>query len=308
MGSPLKSSQFVRLLDNRLRMVSENKYKDLPSMIPTFYNMLPSDSAWEDFYGVGSYPDVPEFNGKISYLPIAPQYHTRIEPKEFASGVQMERKLIDDKKYAVLDKRAEALMEAAHRTREKKGARIFTTAFSTAYDFMESEEGVALCSNSHTTKSGTGTSSGGFDNLGTSAMSKTTIAATRLLMRGFKNDISERIDVGDDLAIVCPDALADAAYEIVGTPFGYDTAARDKNMDSGRYEVIPYLRLDDSDTTDWYMVWKSQMKKDLFWIDRIAPDVNNTVDFETFTMKHSIYFRIAYGHVDWRWVFGNQVS
>ena len=307
MASPLKSSQFVKLLDLRLRQVSENKYKDLPSMIPTFYNMLSSDSAWEDFYGIGSYPDVPEFNGKITYQGIAPQYHTRIEPKEFASGVMMERKLIDDKKYAVLDRRAEALMEAAARTREKKGARIFTTSFSTAFDFMESEEGVALCSNSHTTKSGTSASSG-FDNLGTSAMSKTTIAATRLAMRNFLNDISERIDVGDDLALVVPDNLADTAYEVVGTPYGYDTAARDKNMDAGRYEVIPYLRLDDTDTNNWWMVWKSQMKKDLFWIDRIAPEVNNTVDFETFMMKHSVYFRIAYGHVDWRWCYGHQVT
>ena len=32
--------------------------------------------------------------------------------------------------------------------------------------------------------------------------------------------------MGDDLAIVCPDALADTAYEIVGTPFGYDTAGK----------------------------------------------------------------------------------
>lgn len=307
MSSPLKSSQFVRLLDNRLRMVSEGKYKDLPSMIPTFYNMLPSDSAWEDFYGIGSYPDIPEFNGKISYLPIYPGYHTRIEPKEFASGVQMERKLIDDKKYAVLNNRAGSLMEAAHRTREKKGARVFTQAFSTAFDFMESEEGVALCSNSHTTKSGTSTSSG-FDNLGTSALSKTAVAAARLAMRLFKNDISERIDVGDDLALVVPDNLADTAYTIVGTPYGFDTAARDKNMDYGRYEVIPYLRLDDTDTNDWYLVWKSQMKKDLFWIDRIMPEVNNMVDFETFSMKHSIYFRIAYGFQDWRWMYGNQVS
>jgi len=219
----------------------------------------------------------------------------------------MERKLIDDKKYKVLDSRAEALMTAAQRTREKKAARVFTGAFSTAYDFMESEEGVALCSNSHTTKSGTSTSSG-FDNLTTTALSKTSLAANRLAMRLFRNDISERIDIGDDLAIVVPDALADVAYEIVGTPAGYGTAHLDKNMDYGRYEVIPYMRLDDNDTNNYFLVWKSQMKKDLFWIDRIAPEVNNTVDFETFMIKHSIYFRIAYGWQDWRWCMGAQVS
>jgi len=307
MASPLDSAQFVRLLDNRLRQVAEAKYNDLPSMIPKFYNIMSTDSAWEEFYSVGSVPDIPEFNGKLSYLGVAPGFHTRIEPKEYAAGIQSERKLLDDKKYNVLDRRAEGLMEAAQRTMEKLGVRPFAYAFSTAYDFMESEEGVALCSSSHTTKAGTSTSSG-FDNSGTSALDKTTIAATRLLMRKFRNDISERIDIGDDLALVVPDNLADTAFEIVGTPAGYDTAGQDKNMAYGRYEVIPYLRLDDYDTNNWFMVWKSQMKKDLLWLNRISPELKNTVDFETYMIKHAIYFRCAYGWLDWRWVYGHNVT
>jgi hypothetical protein len=124
MGSPLDSAQFVRLLDKRLRDVSESKYTDLPSMIPTLFNMLPTDSAWEEFYSVGSTPDIPEFNGKLSYLGIAPGFTTRIEHKEYAAGIQTERKLIDDKKYSVLDARAAGLMEAAHRTRKERRSRL----------------------------------------------------------------------------------------------------------------------------------------------------------------------------------------
>ena len=53
MASPLTSSQFVRLLDKRLRDVAEGKLKDLKSMIPVFYTELDSEDAWEEFYGVG---------------------------------------------------------------------------------------------------------------------------------------------------------------------------------------------------------------------------------------------------------------
>lgn len=307
MGSPLDSAQFVRLLDKRLRVVSENKYKELKSMIPMLFNMLSTDSAWEEFYSVGSTPDIPEFNGKLSYLGLAPGFNTRIEHKEYAAGIQSERKLIDDKKYGVLDNRASGLMEAAHRTREKKGVRAFANAFSTAFDYMESEEGVALCSTGHLTKAGTPTTNG-FSNAGSTAASKTAVAATRLLMRKFRNDISERIDIGDDLAIVSPDNLVDTFEEIVGTPAGYDTAAMDKNMDYKRYEVIPYMRLDDYDTNNWFMVWKSQMKKDLIWMDRIMPELKNTIDFETYAIKHAIYFRCSYGFIDWRWVYGHNVG
>ena len=307
MGSPLDSTQFVRLLTDDMREVAESKYNQLPSMIPSFYRNIDSDSAWEEFFSVGAVPDIPEFTGKVSYLGIAPGFHTKIEPKEYAGGIQSERKLIDDKKYDVLNNLGAGLMTAAHRTREKSGVRTFSNAFSTAYDFQTSEEGVALCSNSHTTKSGTSTTTG-FDNLGTTSLTKTSLAAARLAMRQFRNDISERIDIGDNLALVVPDALEETAYEIVNTPKGYDTTAQDANFHAGRYQVIPYLRLDDSDTNNWYLVDLDRMKESLVWINRINPELNNTVDFETYILKTALYMRYAYGFLDWRWIYGSQVS
>lgn len=307
MGNPLDDAQFVRLMDERLREVAEGRYNDLPSMIPSLYRMLPSDSAWEEFFSVGATPDIPEFTGKISYLPIAPGFHTKIEPKEYAGGVQAVRKLIDDKKYAVLDSRAAGLMEAAQRTREKSAVRTFSNAFSTAFDFMTSEEGVSLCSDSHTTKSGTSTTTG-FDNSGVSALNKTSLAATRILMRQFRNDISERIDIGDNLAIICPDNLVETVWEIVNTQKGYDTAGQDANYQANRYQIIPYLRLDDSDSNNWFMVDMSRMKEALLWIDRINPEIKSTVDYETYILKTAVYMRYAYGFIDWRFIYGQNVS
>lgn len=307
MGSPLDSSQFVRLLDNRLREVSENKYNQLPTMIPSLYRILSSDSAWEEFYSVGSVPDIPEFTGKLTALGVAPGYHYKLTPKEYAAELQHERKLIDDLKYSVLERRSAGLMEAAQRTREKFGAKTFTRAFSTAFDYQTSEEGVSLCSTAHTTKSGASTSSG-FSNSGTSALSKTSVAATRLLMRRFRNDIAERIDIGDNLGIVCPDNLADQAYEIVNTPKSMDTAEGNVNMQYKRYTVIPYLRLDDSDTNNWFMVDLSRMKDSLLWVDRISAEIKNTVDWATYALRTAVYFRCGYGFIDWRWIYGNNVS
>lgn len=307
MGNPIDSSQFVRLLDDRLREVAEMKYQDLPTMIPMLFRVMNSDSAWEEFYEVGNVPDIPEFNGQLSYLGIAPGYHTKIEHKEYAAALQHERKLIDDKRYMVLDRRAEGLMMSAHRVREKLAADNFNNAFSTAFTFMEREENVALCSNSHTTKSGTSTSSG-FDNLATTALSKSQVSTIRLAMRLFRNDISERINIGDDLALVVPDALVDTAMEIVGSPKGLYTAEHTTNVSYQRYDVIPYLRLDDTDTNNWFMVWKSQMMKDNLFIDRIMAEVKTEKDFETYMLKTAVYMRCSRGFTDWRWIYGSQVS
>lgn len=246
MANPLTSSQFVRLLDKRLREVSEAKFKELPSMIPQIYRMLPSEGAFEEFYEIGALPDIPEFSGKLEYVNQSPGFYTKIEPKEYAGATAFERKLLDDKKYGVLDGRAEMLAESAHRVQEKLGVRPLGYAFSSAFDFMQSEEGVSLCSSSHTTKSGTSTSSG-FDNSGTSALSKSAVAATRILMRQFRNDISERIVIEPDTLIV-PDNLFDTALEITGSQKDPDSAENAINPQYGRFKVIPYLRLDDYDT------------------------------------------------------------
>lgn len=308
MPTALDSANYIRLMDKRLRSVAENKYKDIPSRLPEFFGMLDSDSAWEEFYEVGSLQDIPEFNGKLSYLGMSPGFHTKIEHKEYAAGVQSERKLHDDKKYAVLDNMASNLMESALRTKEKLGAEVFTDAFSVTKAYQVNEEGTALCSNSHTTKSNTSTSTG-FDNLATTAISKAQIAVVRLAMRQFRNDISEHIDIGDDLKILVPEALEDTLNEILWTPKGYKTTEHTVNVANRRgYTPSSWIRLDDNDANNWFMLWESQMKKDNLFLNRISPELKNTVDFDTYMMKHAIYMRFSYGYIDWRWIYGSNVS
>ena len=314
MANPLTSAQFVKLLVADQKEVTERGFDELPSQIDQFYRVMPSDSAWEDFYSIGAVPDIPEFTGKLEYLGISPGYLYRIEPKEFAGAIQIERKLLDDNKYPVLRDRAAGLGEAAARVREKYGVRTFGYAFSSSFDFMTTEESVSLCSSSHSTKSGTSTTYG-FDNSGTSALSKTAIGATRILMRQFRNDISERISIEPDLLIV-PDNLYDSTCEAVGympetgasSDLDPDSANNTINSQYRRFRVVAYPRLDDYDTNNWFMVDSRLMKRHLIWIDRVPREVNTTVDFETFYAKTSIYFRIGCGHNEWRWAYGHVVS
>ena len=305
--SPLNSEKFVRLLKSDLREVSEKKFKELPRQGEKFYRVLDGQSAIEEFYEVGGLPDIPAFNGQLTYLGVSPGYYTKIEPGEFALGVQTERKFIDDLKWGVLRNNASGLVEALGRTKEKYRARTFNYAFSGAFDFMQSEEGLSLCNDSHTTKSGVSTSSG-FDNAGTSALSKTSVASTWLAMRQFRDMDGERIEMDDSFMLVVPDALGDTAEEIVGTVKSLDTAEGNVNPQYGRYNVERYMRLDDYDANNWFMVNTTLMKKYNIWIDRIGMDANTTVDFETFAVKHSIYSRFGYGRTDWRFCYGHLVT
>ena len=315
MGNPLMSSQVPRLLDDRLRKVQVDAFKELPSMIDKMYGIIKSDKAWEEFYGIGAVPDVPFFSGTLEYLGVAPDYYTRIEPKEFAGGIIIERKLLDDDRYDVIKGRQNGLVESLHRVREKYGAQGLAYAFSSAFTFMNNEEGVALCSTAHTTKAGASTASG-FSNAGTTAISKTAIGAARIIMRQFRSDIGARIVVDPDTLIV-PDTQWDAACEAVGYSSATG-ATSDRDPDSAmygkintqykRFNVIPYLRLDDYSTKSWYMVDSKRMKEFFLWIERVAPEIATIKDFETFMFKQSIYARFGYGWLNWRFIYGMQVS
>ena len=304
--SPLTSAAFVRLLKKDMREVSEKRFKELPSVIPKYYRVITSDNAWEEFYSVTGLPDVVPFNGKLSYAGAAPGYHIKIEPKEFALGVETERKFIDDNNWLVLRNHAVGLMNSMGRVRDKYSARPFNYAFSTSFDFMESEENVSLCSSSHTTKSGTSTSTG-FDNSGTTSVSKTSVATTWLAMRQFRDDLSERIEMSDNFALIVPDTLGDDTETIAGTVKGLDTAEGNINPQFGRYRVERFMRLDDYSTTNWFMVNWDLMKEALIWIDRIPAETDTIVDFETKSVKHSIYGRWANGFIDWRFIYGHVV-
>jgi hypothetical protein len=313
--TPILSEQYMRLLDKRLRKAWERPFSELNEMVPTIYNVMGSDSAWEEFFGVSSIPDIPEFTGVLDYLGISPEWLTRIEPKEFAGGVQMERKLHDDKKYAVMESWVEGLGEALVRTRERYAVETFANGWSNAFTFMYSEEGVALFG-AHTEKSGAAAQyTSGFTNNGTAALSKSNVAATYLTMRRFRGSIGQRIEIDPDTIIV-PDAQFDTACEIVGydprsgatSDMDPNSANRRINTQFKRFKVIPWLRLDDYSTKSWYMVDSRQMKKHLYWLNRIAREYHMTVDFENFMTKHSVYARFGAGWDNWRWGYGNQVT
>ena len=99
--SPLTSAAFVRLLKKDLYEVSENMFMDLPQQGKELYRVISTDEATTEFYGVAGLGDIPEFNGKLSYLGVAPSYWTKIEPKEFGAGVITQRKFIDDNQWQI---------------------------------------------------------------------------------------------------------------------------------------------------------------------------------------------------------------
>jgi phage major head subunit gpT-like protein len=253
---------------------------------------------------MGTLGDVPEFTGSVVMDDSHQGYDVIITPKEYASGYQIERKLYDDDQYGVMDQKPKSLAKAYNRTRQKHAASIWNNAFSIDSTWLTHSEGVALCSNSHTTTSGASTSVG-FDNLATAALSAVAVQAGRVQMRNFRGDRAERITVMPSMILVPPD-LEETAWEIANSSGKLDTANNNANFHKGKYKVVDWEYL--TSARNWFMIDGDQMKEALTWIDRVKIEHAMVEDFQTLVAKWRVYARYGLGWNDWRFVLGFQVA
>ena len=307
MGNPLTSRQFVRLLDDRLTKVYSDETKDLPPIIDQLYTTIKDKKAWQEYYAIGDIPDPVEFTGTTVYQSVAPGYHTKIEPTEYAGGIEIQRRLIDTDRYDIIEGRAAGLGRAALRKMNKIAHEPFIYFNSSAFSFMESEEGVALCSNSHTTKASGVSTSSGFDNLSTLVFSPTNLETLRLQSLGLRSDIGERMETNFD-TIIHGSTLTEQVWELLNSQQKVDTANNNENFQKGRWKSIELPLLDDYDTNNWMIVDSAAMKRYLLWIESIPLEFENTTDFDTMVRKYRDYFVIGHGFTNWRWIIGSVVS
>lgn len=305
MATPHVSTAFGDLLDPRFQEIFYETYPQLPSMLGELFTFVGTNGrnnmTWSQ---VGTLPDWSQFTGTVNYVSSSQGYDTTATPLEFASGIQIERKLFDDDQHQIMEQRPRALATSAARTREAHGARVLNNAFSVDVLFYNNSEGVAVCSNSHTTTSGASTSSG-FDNLATAALSATAVASGRITMRNFRGDQAERINVTADEIWISPDNY-EIAYEIVNSMGKVDTALNNRNVHQGAYTIKEWNYL--TDTNNWFMVDSALRRQSVFWTDRVALEFAMAQDLDTFVAKWVGYMRYAYAHVDWRWILGHQVA
>jgi phage major head subunit gpT-like protein len=267
--------------------------------VDALYGIEKSNKATEYDLGIGGMGDLSEFDGTINYGDFRQQYRTSYTHREWCKGIKVERKLVDDDLYSVINKRPAALAMVARRTREKHGASIFNNAFNTTV--FSGGDSQALCASAHT-HVGTSTT---VSNAGTTALSQTAVEATRLLMRGFTDETDNLVTARGDTLLV-PPALEETASIIVRTQQEVGSANNDINFSQGKYKIIVWDYLNDSN--NWFMIDSRMAKMFLKWFNRIPIEFNKDKDFDTYIAKWSTYVRYSYGFSDWKWIYGHNVS
>lgn len=304
MASPMTSGAWSDLLDKRVTVLHNDRLKQLSDRVGDFYNMQSSSDSYERSSEAGALPDFVEFGGTVTYQNQNQGYDVTYTHKEFVNGFQITRDLYDDDRHGVWERKPKALADAYMRTRQKHGARVFNNAFSVDTYFFSNSEGVALCSNSHTTTSGASTASG-FDNLITSSLTATAVEAARIQFRGFRGDQAERISVMPSMLLI-PIDLYGRAHEIVMSSGKPSSANNDSNVHKGAYKIVDWEYM--TDTNDWFMIDESAMKDMLNWYDRIKLEFGMAEELDTLVAKWRAYARYSAGWDNWRWILGASVS
>lgn len=303
-STPMISANWATLLEPGLRaafMLQMDAGAVGGQGVFALYNRATSNRSKEETLGVGGLADIPEYDGAIEYDVFDMQYKRTFEHKEYARGIAVERKLIDDDQYNVIVTRTRQLAMAFDRTRRKSAANTFNNAFASS---TNTGDGVALCAANHpTSKQRGGTQS----NRGTTALSYDAVVDTRVLMMNFKDDRGQIVNVNPDTLIV-PLNLEATAWTIVNSMQRPGTANNDANFNRAigwNVVVDRYL----TDSNNWFMVDSAMARMHLWWFDRVPVEfsVDPSSDFDL-VARFRGYMRYSYGADNWRWIYGHEVT
>ena len=293
---PLVAENWPDLLTPGLRKVFDNSYRERPSNLGILFNVQSSQKAVEHDLTTGDVADFAPMNGMVPYDDMSEGYRTDYTHTELARGIKVQRSLVDDDLYNIINKRPRMLGLSARRRREKDGASMFNNAFNTG---IVGGDGVCLCSSAHpSNNNGTNQS-----NVGTLDLNDVNLEATRQLMVGYQSDRNNVIDVIPDFVLV-PLALEQTMFEINNSRGKVDTAVNNPNFHYGKYKVLVWPNYLTSGL-NWFLMDSLMMKEYHLWYDRIKPEFQRDREFNTYMAQYAGYMRYSFGWSDWRAIFGN---
>jgi hypothetical protein len=266
------------------------------SVLDPLYNVQTSERAVERTQGMDDFGLIVPYNGSIEYDEIDLGDRKEFEHVEYARGLVIPRKLVDDDEYnaiaTILTKRAQAFS----RTVTYHKSAVFNKAFATTYT---TSDGKALCDSTRTSGKAV------LGNKGTTALSHDAVVSTRRLMRQFK-DANGLVVMNNPDTLVVPVALEGAAIEIVQSAGRSDNANNATNSNRGLNLIVDPL-LDDSN--NWFMVDSVQARNSLWWWWRVQPEfvIDPTSEYEL-GLKTRGYMRYSFGADNHTWIYGHEVA
>ena len=307
---PLTAGNFADLLKPGLKRIFDIGVSRPRPIMEMLFGVESSTRFEEQYQGMGSQGLVPPFDGTVPYADFDAGYRTDIRNYEFATGIQVERRLVDDDQYNQIRRRASSMTDSFNTTIETDAANVFINGFTDSGTnrmgaSTNGADGVALLSTAHPYSPADTNNTQA--NEGTLALTIDNLDTTRQAMRNFTDDAGQLMGVNPNMLLVPPE-LERTATQIVSERALYEpgSAQFDVNMFSGRFQPVVWDRLTDANA--WFLIDSTMMKQHLIWQWRIRPEFSEAEDFDGLTAKFRGYMRYGIGWTDWRFIYGQNPS
>lgn len=297
----ITESGFTNSVQPGVKRVFAGALNNVPqgSLIGPMYKMDSSEKPDEKYLEIEDMGNVPVFTGDLAYTEFREGNTKTLTHQERALGLKIQRKLIDDDLYGVIDKMVSMMGVSMRYAYEVDAASPFVNAFNTTYTVFD---GLSMCSTAHTFLSTSTTQS----NSGTSAFSYAALDAAIIAARKFKNSQDRFIlDVSMDGLLGPPD-LDSQMREVIESKLKPGTANNNINAYNSKFTIMttPFL----TDTNDWFLYDTKRLQSNMIWIQRIPTEFGNDGTFDGFVKKYRVYSRYSNSPIHWTHVYGNQVA
>ena len=300
---------FGKLLEPGLRKLFYETFDEVPEQYSKIFKVHNSKKAREVDYGLGAMPLWSEFGTAINpnltgdavgdaempsvnYVTIPAGLERVYVHKEFAQGFQVERKMVDDEQYGVINKMPKDLARAGRYKVEMDAASVLNKGFEgTGYDQKP------LFATDHPLLKRGETCS----NLIEGELNVENLKKAIIAMRNFKDEAGKKVVYKADTLIV-PPALEFKAIELLNSINQADSELNNVNSLKGKLKIV-VLDFLESDTA-WFVMDSSRHELNFFW--RVRPEFKQAEDFDTLVAKYRGYMRYSYGYSDYRGIVGSK--
>lgn len=297
----VSEAAFGSVVQPGLKKVFTGSFNNVPqgSLIGPMYKVDTSDKRDEDYLEIEDIGNMPVFTGDLSYTEFRQGNSKTLTHEQYALGLKIQRALIDDDLYNVINQMVSQMGTVARYRMEQDAAGPFVNAFNSTYTVFD---GLSLCNGSHSFLSTSTTQS----NSGTSAFSYAALDASIIAMRKWKGSQDRLVlDIYPD-TLIGPVDLDTQFREVIDSKLKPGTANNNINVFNKSFTIhtTPFLQ----DTNDWFLIDSRRMKEFLIWLQRIPLEFKNMGDFDTYTKKYAAYMRYSNSPVHWMWVYGHSVT
>ena len=300
---------FGKLLEPGLRKLFYETFDEVPEQYSKIFKVHNSKKAREVDYGLGAMPLWSEFGTAINadltgepvgaenmpsvnYVTIPAGLERVYVHKEFAQGFQVERKMVDDEQYGVINKMPKDLARAGRYKVEMDAASVLNKGFEgSGYD-----EKPLFAKDHPLLKHGETCSNLIEGELNVENLKKAIIA-----MRNFKDEAGKKVVYKADTLIV-PPALEFKAIELLNSINQADSELNNVNSLKGKLKIV-VLDFLESDKA-WFVMDSARHELNFFW--RVRPEFKQAEDFDTLVAKYRGYMRYSYGYSDYRGIVGSK--